>query len=363
MNMRRRVAGLAGALAGVAVAGTAAEVARRRRVIARRGAGDRAPLGSLRAVARTVVADDGLPLHVEVDEAEAHDPADPTGPAHQPLTVLFVHGYALNLDTWHFQRAGYRGLVRTVFYDQRSHGRSGRSSLEHATIDQLGRDLARVLEAEVPDGPVVLVGHSMGGMTIIALAEQHPELFGDRVVGVGLVSTTAGGLDVGRLLLPVVPAKLAGPFLGRAVGRAMVPLARGHRLIDLARRLGGSVALVATDLFAFGGDVPESYVRHVDQMLARTPFEVVAEFFPSFESLDKFHVVEGLSRVPVSIICGTADRVTSIGHSRKLHAHIEGSRLVEVEGAGHMVVMESHDQVNAELDQLIAAATERAEQR
>ena len=143
----------------------------------------------------------------------------------------------------------------------------------------------------------------------------------------------------------------------------MVPLARGHRFIDLARRLGGSVALVATDLFAFGGDVPESYVRYVDQMLARTPFEVVAEFFPSFESLDKFHVVEGLSRVPVSIICGTADRVTSIGHSRKLHAHIEGSRLVEVEGAGHMVVMESHDQVNAELDQLIAAATERAGQR
>ena len=37
----------------------------------------------------------------------------------------------------------------------------------------------------VPDGPIVLVGHSMGGMTIVALAELHPELFGDRVVGVG----------------------------------------------------------------------------------------------------------------------------------------------------------------------------------
>ena len=38
----------------------------------------------------------------------------------------------------------------------------------------------------------MLVGHSMGGMTIMALAEEYPELFGDRVVGVGLISTTAG---------------------------------------------------------------------------------------------------------------------------------------------------------------------------
>ena len=44
------------------------------------------------------------------------------------LTVVFVHGYSLTLDSWHFQRAAYRGLVRTVYYDQRSHGRSGRST-------------------------------------------------------------------------------------------------------------------------------------------------------------------------------------------------------------------------------------------
>ena len=74
-----------------------------------------------------------------------------------------------------------------VFWDQRSHGRSGRSDLTHATIDQLGDDLLAVLEATTAPGrPVVLVGHSMGGMTIMALADRHPELFGDRVVGVAL---------------------------------------------------------------------------------------------------------------------------------------------------------------------------------
>lgn len=343
---------VAGAALGVAAVGAGVEVARRRRAVAaRRGAGDAAPLGSLRSAPRTVVTPDGVPLHVEVDERPDGRPGD--------LTVVFVHGYALSLDCWHFQRAGYRGLVRTVFYDQRSHGRSGRSDREHATIDQLGHDLAQVLEEVCPDGPVVLVGHSMGGMTIVALAEQHPELFGDTVAGVALVSTTAGGLDVGRVLLPIAPAKLGGDLTARAVRG----LSRGHRGVDLVRRLGASVAMVATDLFAFGDDVPASYVRFVDSMLSRTPFEVLAEFFPSLHGLDKFHAVEVIGRVPTTILCGTADRLTSIGHSRKLHSRIAGSRLLEVEGAGHMVVMERHEQVNAALDQLLAAASEQVASR
>lgn len=344
----------AGAAAGALAVGAGFEVARRRRVLsARKGAGDTTPLGSLRSAPRTVVTPDGVPLHAEVDE---RDPDERSGSG---LTVVFVHGYALNLDCWHFQRAGYRGLVRTVFYDQRSHGRSGRSSREHATIDQLGLDLEQVIEELAPDGPVVVVGHSMGGMTIVALAEQRPELFGDRIVGVGLVSTTAGGLDVGRILLPIGPAKLGGDL----TSRAMRGLRLGHRSVDAVRRLGAGVAEVFTDLFAFGDDVPSSYVRFVDSMLSGTPFEVLAEFFPSLHGLDKFHAVEVLGRVPTTIICGTSDRLTSIGHSRKLHSRIDGSALMEAEGAGHMVIMERHEQVNAALDQLLAAAAERVARR
>ncbi len=352
MSRGRRIITVAASAAGVAAAGTAAgaavSVVRRRRVIARRGAGERIAFGSLHSQPLSVIADDGTPLHVEIDEA--------TGP---DLTVVFVHGYALNLDCWHFQRAGYRGLVRAVYYDQRSHGRSGRSTLGHATIDQLGHDLKQVLDEVVPEGPVVLVGHSMGGMTIVALAEHYPELFGDRVVGVALISTTAGGLDPSRVLMPMVPLSLGSGLTHRVVR----VLGRGHRTIDLLRRLGKDVAVVATDLFAFGEEVPATYVEFVDTMLASTPFEVVAEFFPSFSGLDKFHVVEVLGRVPTAIICGTADRLTSIGHSRKLHAQIPGSTLLECERAGHMVMLEHHDQVNAELDQLIAAAAASLEAR
>ncbi len=114
--------------------------------------------------------------------------------------------------------------------------------------------------------------------------------------------------------------------------------------------------MVATDQFAFGDDVPQSYVEFVDSMLAKTPFDVVAEFFPNFEGLDKFAVINAFERLPTTILCGTDDKMTSIGHSRKMHQHIVGSQLVECEGAGHMVIIERHEQVNAALDQLIAAA-------
>ena len=135
---------------------------------------------------------DGVVLHAEVDEITPY--AESRRSQSADPTIVFVHGYALNLDCWHFQREAFRGKHRMVFYDQRSHGRSERSDREHATIDQLGDDLARVINELAPKGDVVLVGHSMGGMSIIALAERHPELFAKRVKGVALVSTTAGGL-------------------------------------------------------------------------------------------------------------------------------------------------------------------------
>jgi pimeloyl-ACP methyl ester carboxylesterase len=339
MSARRTLLGAAAGAVGLAAAGAGVGVARQRRRIVRRGTGEKPAFGSLHADPVTVVADDGTPLHVEIDDCDS------------PVTVVFCHGYSLNLDCWHFQREHLRGRVRAVYYDQRSHGRSGKSPIGHATVDQLGKDLLTVLDGVVPDGPVVLVGHSMGGMTIVALAEQHPELFGDRVVGAALISTTAGGLDPSRILLPMVPA-WAG---SGAVHRGVAALARGHRAVDGLRRAGRSVALVATDQLAFGDDVPASYVAFVDEMLSATPFEVVAEFFPGFSSLDKFEAVGVLSKVPTVVICGTDDKLTSIGHSRKLASRIGGSRLLECEGAGHMVILERSHEVDDELDRVLDA--------
>ena len=349
MSIKGRIFGTVVGAAGLAAAAGAVGIARQNRIIGNRAAGERVAFGELRSARRVVVTDDALDLHVEIDEPADFGGAPSTD---DDLTIVFVHGYSLNLDSWHFQRAAYRGQVRTVFYDQRSHGRSARSDEDHCTIDQLGEDLRRVIEDTVP-GRCVVVGHSMGGMTVISLAELHPELFGDKVVGAALISTTAGGLDPGRILFPMLPLGLGGRFMGRAVRT----LDRGHMVVDLARGWGHAVADVVTDRYAFGTDpVPASHVEFVYSMLNSTPFAVVADFYPAFATLDKFEHLEPMGRVPTAIICGTEDKITSVGHSRKLHSRIPGSSLLECEGAGHMVLLEQHKQVTAELEDLMSLA-------
>ncbi len=354
----QRAAATALAAAGAAVA--TGVVVERQVVRRRRAAADEAQqLVAVRGDVHPVRTEDGLTLHAEVDEvapyasgSSAPSRSRRLGRRHDGATLVFVHGFALNLDSWHFQRLFFRGKHRLVFYDHRSHGRSDRSEAKNATIDQLGRDLERVLDTLAPDGPVVLVGHSMGGMAIAALAEQAPALFGDRVVGVALISTTAGGLSTSRIIAPIVPDRLGGEVLARVTAL----LAKAPELVDSARTRGSNIGYLLTGLFAFGRDVPAAYVEAVDQMLARTPGEVLFAFVPQFDLLDKFHAVKALSAVPTLVACGTKDRLTSVGHSRKLAKEIPGARLVEYRGAGHILLFEEKDRLNAELTALVAEA-------
>ncbi|MGZ5417376.1 MAG: alpha/beta fold hydrolase [Nocardioides sp.] len=357
MSNRRRLSKIAVAGAGGIAAAVATGFVVERRIVRARKAGahESDELGGLRSDPVQVTADDGVVLHAEVDEVAPYE--NGTGTRHSPdeATVVLVHGYALNLDCWHFQRKYFRGKRRVVLYDQRSHGRSQRSSAENASIDQLGQDLAAVLDQLVPEGPIVLVGHSMGGMSLMAFAQDHAEMFGDRVVGIGLVSTTAGGLRPHRIISSLIPDSVGG-----TVGqRLMAALSRAPELVDSARRRGSNIGFLVTDKFAFGEEVPASYVQFVDEMLADTPFKVLAEFFPHFEAHDKFAILHAFESVPTTIICGTKDLLTSIGHSRKMAKQIHGSKLVEVSGAGHMVIMERADKVNAALDELVLSAERR----
>ena len=346
----RRYASLAGAAIGVLAAGAAAGALAERKIIAQRSTPGHEPLGSLRGKPRVVVTDDSLELHAEVDELDVT--AAEASASARPPTLVFVHGHALNLDCWHFQRAELRGKVRMVFYDQRSHGRSGRSRPEQCTIDQLGRDLAAVLDELAADDPVVLVGHSMGGMTIVALADQRPEWFGSRIVGAAMISTSAGGLKAGALGLPGLP----GRFAHRLSPAVVATLARAPRLVETGRRASSDLGVVVTRAFAFGGPVPQEYVDFVDAMLAATPFGVIADFYPGFDEYDKYPALAALSTVPTLLLCGANDLVTPLSHSRRIAEQLPTAEFVELAGAGHMVLLERYDELNAALCRLIERA-------
>lgn len=353
----KKYVGLASATAGVVAAGTVAGLLAQQRLVRRRDLDDDLALGSIRGDRHDVRTADGLTLFAEVDEVDAATKTPPGEP-----TVVFVHGFGLTLDSWHFQRLALRGKHRLVFYDQRSHGRSSRARPEDCTIDRLGEDLERVLDKLAPAGPVVLVGHSMGGMTILALAQLRPEWFGDRVVGVALVSTCADGMGDVTFGLPRGLARV----LNDASPSLLSALAHAPKLVERGRRFGSAYALAITRRLAFGGPVPQEYVDFTDTMLSSTPVDVIASFYPEFARLDKADVLVAEGWPETTIICGDRDLLTPVRLSRRMAQAVPRSRLVEVADAGHLVMLESHDLVSDELALLIktvAARRRRTPQR
>ena len=141
------------------------------------------------------------------------------GPRNAALTVVLAHGWTLDSRAWgpvaDPLAYGPSG-VRVLCYDHRGHGRSDPAPPGTTTIAQLADDLADLLRGAV-EGPVVLAGHSLGGMTIMGLAERHPELVAQRVVGAAFLATSCGNLMPLDFGLRPIPARLVTSV---AVGRS-----------------------------------------------------------------------------------------------------------------------------------------------
>jgi len=301
-----------------------------------------------------VLADDGVPLHVEIDDPEGPR-AGMTKGAPVP-TVVFCHGYTLSLRCWVFQRRALRAAgYRVVLWDARGHGRSGAGSRESYEIDQLGHDLDSVIAAVAPRGPLVLVGHSMGGMTLMALAAHHPEVIRDRVIGVAFVATSPGGISAVSWGL--------GKILGKAVHRlgpfAVGQLAGRQGLVNSVLKVGREVEEYFVDIYSFASPVPLSIVRLTADMIFKTRIEVISDFMETFDKHDKREALAQFIGVETLVINGMQDMMTPPEHSEEIVQLIPGAEHVLVKDAGHIIMLEHGDVVSEQLLALIGRA-ERA---
>ncbi|MFF8940923.1 alpha/beta fold hydrolase [Streptomyces sp. NPDC014864] len=366
----RRATGIAGAAIGVVAAGAAAGVALERMTVGRgirrkaRLALDSAgPYGTLRGTPGKAYADDGTELHYEVDELDPEIAAS-LAPrrrrlfgrkAPAPVTVVFSHGYCLSQDSWHFQRAALRGVVRTVYWDQRSHGRSARGVAQTrdevpVSIDQLGRDLKAVIDAAAPEGPIVLAGHSMGGMTVMALASECPELIRDRVVATAFVGTSSGRLGEVNFGLPVAGVNA----VRRVLPGVLKALGQQADLVEKGRRATADLFAGIIKRYSFGSrDVDPAIARFAERMIEGTPIDVVAEFYPAFTDHDKTDALTHFQNMPVLILAGVKDLVTPSEHSEAIADLLPEAELVLVPDAGHLVMLEHPEIVTDRLADLL----------
>jgi pimeloyl-ACP methyl ester carboxylesterase len=370
-----RRAGFAGAAIGVVAAGAAAGVALERLTVgrgmrrkARLALDASGPYGALRGTPGKALADDGTALYYEVDEVDP-EAAEPRRrrlfgrKAPAPVTVVFSHGYCLSQDSWHFQRAALRGLVRTVHWDQRSHGRSGRGAAQAGpgglpvTIDQLGRDLKAVIDAAAPQGPLVLVGHSMGGMTMMALAAHAPELVRERVVAAAFVGTSSGKLGEVSYGLPVAGVNA----VRRVLPGVLRALGSQAELVERGRRATADLFAGLVKRYSFSSkDVDPAVARFAERMIESTPIDVVAEFYPAFAEHDKAEALAVFQGIPVLVLAGDKDLVTPSTHSEAIADLLRESEpaaeLVIVPDAGHLVMLEHPEAVTDRLADLLVRA-------
>lgn len=286
---------------------------------------------------------DGLRLHMRT-----------AGPRNAPVTVVLLHGWVLDGRTWHRQLQPLAEVARVVTYDARGHGRSGGIARGSATLDRLGDDLAEVLSAVAPSGPVVLAGHSLGGMTIMEYAHRHPADFAERVGGLFFLSTTAEGHTHTLYGLPPRVANLIRVAeMTSAQVLARLGDWRPHRALAVALR-------PSLRWLLFGHPCDPADVHLTIKAVARAPLGSIGGLRPAVGTQARLDTLAALPTVPTAVLVGERDRLTPPVCARSIAGALPGAALTICPGAGHMLMLERPDVVTSALLDVISAAEDLA---
>lgn len=314
----------AGIAAGAVVAGVAGRAVVRRRTAEPSAIGD-VPHEDLGLVASF----DGTRLAVRA----AGDAAAPV--------VLLSHGFSLDMSVWCRVWPELSRDFRVVAFDHRSHGHSERAAHGDLSLRAMGRDVAAVLKAVAPAGPAVVVGHSMGAMAVLAAAEQLPELFGRQIVGVALVGAASSDLLGGAM-------GSVTEFLRPGMGSLSAAAKRVDRLRRAVLASPSDVGGVVARVTQFGPDAPRHVVDHVVGLARGTASEVWTDALPELMQMDLRHAVPRIG-VPALVMVGEHDRVTPPAAAVSLAGELPEGRLVVLEGAGHIPMLERPEEFSAEV--------------
>lgn len=273
-----------------------------------------------------------------------------SGDENPVATILFAHGWTLDhrsaLALFVSVQAQSAVPVRLVTYDNRGHGRSDRAQPESATLDQFADDIAELVGRYDRSGPVVVVGHSLGGMAMCALADRHPDLFPTSVGAAAFVATTAGPfLRFGTNKLLELGALVGVPVLMGTMGR----LPRAWH----AAAVRG----------IFGRAVPQGGPRLVASQQARANPVDLGRFARDALGHERLDRLGPYATIPVAVLGGTRDMLTPTFHQRRLVRAIPGARLVVYGSAGHQLPQERTDAVAQVLIDLVEQALDAAAAR
>lgn len=272
-----------------------------------------------------LVRPDGSKLFVEVNGDES-----------LPTAVL-VHGWSLNSGQWVYLQQEWRDKFRIVTWDLAGMGQSTGPDNYDYSIDKMAHDLRAVVET-CGSRPVVLMGHSIGGMVILKFCELFPELQQSRVSKLVLVHTT-----------------YTNPLKTMAIGKTLASLQRVLIepliylqiytwpliwLADYLAYMNGSLhwSLQHT---GFAGRATREQVDFVARFYANDSPATLARGalgMLAFDGTPAFSVI----KIPVLVVGGAQDPLTDIDASRTIAGKIKGAELIVMNPAKHFGLIEYH---------------------
>lgn len=281
-----------------------------------------------------VTTRDGVRLSVKVH-----------GPQNATYTVVLLHGMCLSRNSLtpqsDYLHRRFGDDVRTISIDHRGHGRSGAAPAATYKVDQLARDLDDVLVALNAARPLIIVGHSMGGMAAItyaAQADRHVD-----VDGLVLVATAAG--------------KIAQRGLGRLLGLPAITSLMGmaeHTPAFALKQLSKPACSVMAHWLGCAHDQRLTLASIAAEALATTAVRTIAGFLASLAVYNQ--AVQSIQARTV-VLSGGEDILTPVAHALDLVAGIPGAEHVHVPHAGHMLPQEVPAVVNSAICWAMAVDT------
>lgn len=251
----------------------------------------------------------------------------------RPLVLL--HGVTLRHDVWAPQFQMLADQYRVIAVDLRGHGRSEVGSLGLG-LPRLATDVATLLEAlDLRDA--ILVGHSMGGMTLMRFCGDHPDVLDERVAGIALVATAAYG---------TVPPLLSGTSR-RLLDRGAQQVAGGRSLPSQRLLTRRAVRLVF-------GDSPSP--RAIDIVTGMTGSISDANLIGSIQGIVEHDARDALraTKTPSLVVVGTRDTLTPVPMSRRMARLMPGCEFVVLPRAGHQLMQERPNELADLIDAMVA---------
>ena len=262
---------------------------------------------------------DGTRLHVEVFGRDGAQ------------TIVLAHGWTESIAYWTYVIRDLADRFRIVAYDLRGHGESEPASGADYSVRRFGEDLEAVLVAALPDGQrAVVVGHSLGAMSIAAWAEHHD--VERRASAVALLNAGVGDLIAESLLIPV-------PRIAQLLNRTLPP----SRLVGSRAplpRFSTPLSHAVIRYIAFGPAASPAQVAFYERMLIACPPDARADVGITLSELELHHALPRLT-VPAIVLAGADDRLTPPSHAERIARELpQLRRLIVVPDTGHMLPLE-----------------------